>query len=60
MALSTSDCTASKQRLDPEESRSQLDGFAASGYGGVMIMPWGGLPNDFMDESLTLRLAHQA
>ncbi|MDP6360084.1 MAG: hypothetical protein QF473_33525 [Planctomycetota bacterium] len=42
---------AINDRLDDEESRSQLDGFAASGYGGVMIMPWGGLPNEFMDDA---------
>tara|TARA_B100000809_G_scaffold143047_1_gene140572 strand:+ start:624 stop:3242 length:2619 start_codon:yes stop_codon:yes gene_type:complete len=42
---------AINDRTDPEKSRSQLDGFAACGYGGVMIMPWGGLPNEFMDDA---------
>jgi hypothetical protein len=42
---------AINDRPAPEKSRSQLDGFAVCGYGGVMVMPWGGLPNDFMDDA---------
>jgi hypothetical protein len=41
---------AMNDRLDHAELRSQLDGFAACGYGAVMTMPWGALPNEFMDD----------
>ncbi|NQU39006.1 MAG: hypothetical protein HQ523_03550 [Lentisphaerae bacterium] len=34
--------------LDTSELERQLNAFKASGYGGVMVMPWGGLPYDFM------------
>ena len=41
---------AMNDRLEREELQSQLEGFKACGYGGVMVMPWGGLPYGFMDD----------
>lgn len=34
--------------LEEKEIKTQLADFKKCGYGGVMVMPWGGLPYDFM------------
>ena len=39
---------AMNDALNRAELERQLASFKASGYGGVMVMPWGGLPYDFM------------
>ncbi len=49
---------AMNDRLDGRELTSQLDGFAQCGYGGVMIMPWGGLPYAFMADEWLDSVAH--
>jgi hypothetical protein len=39
---------AMNDRLNKQELDHQLASFKATGYGGVMVMPWGGLPYLFM------------
>lgn len=36
--------------VEPDGISIQLDAFKRSGYGGVMILPWGGMPYGFMSE----------
>ena len=39
---------AMNDTLCKDELKQQITSFKASGYGGIMVMPWGGLPYDFM------------
>jgi hypothetical protein len=39
---------AMNDKLVKQEMKIQLADFKSCGYGGVMVMPWGGLPYDFM------------
>jgi hypothetical protein len=41
---------AMNDRLDQQELNRQLASFKTVGYGGIMVMPWGGLPYSFMDD----------
>ena len=41
---------AMNDRMNAAESRRQLESFRGCGYGGVMVMPWGGLPYEFMSD----------
>ncbi|HAH87566.1 MAG TPA: hypothetical protein DCL60_09380, partial [Armatimonadetes bacterium] len=36
--------------LTPESTRRQMELFCECGYGGVMVLPWGGLPYQFMSD----------
>lgn len=41
---------AMNDRMNEAESRRQLESFKGCGYGGVMVMPWGSLPYEFMSD----------
>ena len=41
---------AMNDRLEKRKLTGQLKSFRYLGYGGVMVIPWGGLPNQFMDD----------
>jgi hypothetical protein len=36
--------------MTPESTRRQMELFCECGYGGVMVLPWGGLPYQFMSD----------
>ena len=42
---------ALNDNLDNKKISNQIKSFHKLGYGGVMIIPWGGLPNRFMDDA---------
>lgn len=42
---------AMNDKMENAELERQLRSFQQLGYGGVMVIPWGGLPNDFMDDA---------
>ncbi|MFM1550115.1 MAG: glycosyl hydrolase [Lentisphaeria bacterium] len=41
---------AMNDRMNEAESRRQLESFRQCGYGGVMVMPWGDLPYEFISD----------
>lgn len=49
---------AMNDKLLRNELTGQLDAFKKCGYGGVMVMPWGGLPYRFMDDAWLDAVGH--
>lgn len=49
---------AMNDRLEAAELSRQIVAFKRCGYGGIMVMPWGGLPYEFMSDEWLDHVAH--